>query len=331
MSIIKQLDHVTDGLSRLLTQYKGKTRMEAVLTAYLEQVQELETAFFELLELRFLDTVVGVPLDVAGKILGEPRNGRVDELYRVALKARALINYSEGTPENLLEVLLALLSGQGNPVTQWVQDYDMEDVATDLFLGVLSAGISKSATYAASGTQSMRSSNSDAHIGAGFRSITVPKLSGDTFDVSGKSWNSNASYPAGVFQNGVLRWTAPGNVGVENAFSFELNIDDGQDIVFGHTTTNISFVYFDDVEIDGISTQGRVELIETPLVLNHSSFNVLVPIESQEVAAEIFGMLVQAKSGAHSIDMIYTLTGPTFTFDSGAGWDNGRWAEMLKS
>jgi len=331
MSIIEQLDHVSDGLSRLLTQYKGKPKMEAVLTAYMEQVQDLETAFFELLQLRYISTGVGIQLDIAGKILGEPRNERVDELYRVALKARALINYSEGTPEDLLEVLLALISGQGNPVTQWVQDSDMEDPTTDEYLRVLGASISKSATYSSSGSLSMRSFNPSGIIGSGFRSATIPKLSGDTFDVSGKSWNSNASYPSGVYQNGVLRWTAPANVGVENSFSLELNIADGQDIIFGHTTTNSAFVYFDDVEVDGISNQGRVELVETPAVLNHSSFNVLVPIESHEVAAEIFGMLVQAKSGAHSIDMIYFLTGPTFQFDSGAGWDDGRWAGVLDS
>lgn len=105
-------DHVDQGLALLISQYRNKPRLRWWLTAYLNQVQELEQAIFDVIFGRWLDKAVGQQLDVLGKIVKEPRLARLDDSaagpiagYRNAIRARIRINRSEGGLQDILDVL----------------------------------------------------------------------------------------------------------------------------------------------------------------------------------------------------------------------------------
>lgn len=104
----KETDHVTSGLDHLIEQFKNKPILEGLLTAYLNQHQDLEDASFEVLEKRFLGYAEGATLDEVGSIPGEERQGRSDVIYREAISVRILINKCTGTPEEIIAIFKIL-------------------------------------------------------------------------------------------------------------------------------------------------------------------------------------------------------------------------------
>ena len=88
MTLTQKSTHVQEGLANLVQQFKDKPDLAALLTSYLEQIQDLETAYFGLLTERTLNAAVGVQLDGIGAIVGEDRRGRDDADYRLAIRAR---------------------------------------------------------------------------------------------------------------------------------------------------------------------------------------------------------------------------------------------------
>jgi len=107
MSIVQKTDHVTEALNNLLPIFQGKPILAKVITSYVEQIQDFENALFGVYWGRMLDYAVGVQLDGLGEIVGEPREGRNDDDYRVAIRVRILVNLSEGTPEQIIAILAA--------------------------------------------------------------------------------------------------------------------------------------------------------------------------------------------------------------------------------
>jgi hypothetical protein len=105
--ITEKITHVADALSLLLEQFKRMPRMVGVVTAFVAQVQELETAWYSLLTEVNIDTGVGASLDIIGSILGVPRYGLADDVYRVRLRVEVLIRASHGTVDDLLRIMTA--------------------------------------------------------------------------------------------------------------------------------------------------------------------------------------------------------------------------------
>jgi len=103
-----RLDIAERTLAVLLTQFKGKPVFEQVLRSYAAQAQELELVFWRLAVLTTLEYATGVQLDGLGAIVGEPRNGRPDDLYRAAIRSRIRLNRSFATVEEILAVLLSV-------------------------------------------------------------------------------------------------------------------------------------------------------------------------------------------------------------------------------
>lgn len=102
---IRSTDHEVRGPRRLLEQFKERPKLEAWLGTYLRQVQKLEDATWEVIDLRLLDAATGIQLDRIGKIVGRGRGESPDDLsYRQAIRAQIRINRSEGTPLDLAEV-----------------------------------------------------------------------------------------------------------------------------------------------------------------------------------------------------------------------------------
>jgi len=120
MTLTKTIDHVSEALEYLLEQFKGKPKFEALITSYINQIQDLEDAYFQLLGDRLpADAAEGVQLDGLGGIVGEPRNGRSDTDYRVGIESRILLNLSSGQPEALICLLNCSNCNGGVELTEY--------------------------------------------------------------------------------------------------------------------------------------------------------------------------------------------------------------------
>lgn len=97
--------HCEDAKNLLTQEYKGKPRIEAFLCALGDQCQLVENAYWQLLTLRDLANATGINLDILGKIVGEPRKDRTDDVYRTFIGIRILVNSSDGQLEQLLTIL----------------------------------------------------------------------------------------------------------------------------------------------------------------------------------------------------------------------------------
>lgn len=106
---VKILDHAGEAIKRLVTQFKGKPRVEALTGALARPNQDLEDTLFDLLEQRWIDTAIGKQLDGIGEIVGESRKGKEDEPYRLAIKAKIGQNNSKATPEDIIAIFKLLV------------------------------------------------------------------------------------------------------------------------------------------------------------------------------------------------------------------------------
>lgn len=102
-------DHVERALARLLEQDKGKPRLEALVKIFADRYQRIENVVTQLANNRWVLTAEGVQLDTLGEIVGEPRNGKIDDVYRLWIRARILINRSSGKVSELLRVARIIL------------------------------------------------------------------------------------------------------------------------------------------------------------------------------------------------------------------------------
>jgi hypothetical protein len=103
-TIEKNEEHVTEALSRLLEQFKHRPNIEAVISALVSQIQDLENAAFDLYTKRWIDSAEGVHLDNLGKIVGQPRAGMTDPDFRLWIKARIISNRTRGRYDDLLAI-----------------------------------------------------------------------------------------------------------------------------------------------------------------------------------------------------------------------------------
>lgn len=113
MAYTKNTEHIVQGLANIISQFEDKTKIRDLLTVYLQQVQELELAFCDILAKTSLDDSEGQQLDNMGEIVGESRDGRNDLQYRTAIRVRINLNTAEGTLEEVIGLAIAVA---GSPV-----------------------------------------------------------------------------------------------------------------------------------------------------------------------------------------------------------------------
>ena len=110
MSVTEITNHVQQALDRLVQQYKEKPKLNAVLTAFIEQLQELETVGKDLNEDRSIFTAAGTNLDNLGTIIGLDRlPGESDTVYRAKLQAQISQNIAQGQPEVVIDTYRLLV------------------------------------------------------------------------------------------------------------------------------------------------------------------------------------------------------------------------------
>ena len=152
MTIENDNNVVADSTARLTSIFKGKTRIEGLLRAFLTGHQNVENALQTMLEERSLLTAVGAQLDIIGEIVGQPREGRSDEEYLNYIIAKIGQNTSKGTATEVITIF-NLLTGSTNPLLieladatiEIYSDIDISGLDTDalyVFMGeVVSAGV----------------------------------------------------------------------------------------------------------------------------------------------------------------------------------------------
>lgn len=110
--IAQSTDHGDRAVAKFLEQFKGQPYLDAVARSYLNRVQELENAIWEVLLIRGIDLSEGVGLDAIGRVVGRYRLGLDDIDYRIALRGQIRINRSSGTAEDVIAVgVLSLPAG----------------------------------------------------------------------------------------------------------------------------------------------------------------------------------------------------------------------------
>lgn len=100
------VSHCQAAADLLIAQYQDQPLIRAWLCSYLDRLQDIDTATASLYENALdLDNAAGVHLDLLGRIVREPREGRSDEDYRRALRVRVLVNRSQGRIEDLIGIV----------------------------------------------------------------------------------------------------------------------------------------------------------------------------------------------------------------------------------
>lgn len=102
--------HVQAVRDRLAQYLRGQQNVVSFLSCFTASVADIQTAFDQLGSARSLADSEGAQLDVIGDIVGQPREGRTDALYRLAIQARIKLNKSSGTVEDLYTIIGLLLT-----------------------------------------------------------------------------------------------------------------------------------------------------------------------------------------------------------------------------
>jgi len=98
-------DITGDTLSLMIEQFKRSDNLKGVIEVFTEQLEETNDQADFLIMKRLISTAEGVQLDGIGEIVGEDRQGRSDDDYRVAIEFKVFINVSSGQPDVVMTVL----------------------------------------------------------------------------------------------------------------------------------------------------------------------------------------------------------------------------------
>jgi hypothetical protein len=101
--MIPPIDHILDGTSKVISQYRGRPKFLSRLACYLWQIQHIEDAIFAVRNAFSPDTATGFRLDWVGAKVGQSRLG-TDDTYRALIKARIRVNRSQGKFTDFLAV-----------------------------------------------------------------------------------------------------------------------------------------------------------------------------------------------------------------------------------
>jgi hypothetical protein len=103
------VDHVEQAQGNFISQYRDKPRFNAKTAAIVVQLQEIENAIYDLWLSSWIDTAEDQQLDDIGDLVGQKRQGFIDEDYRPLIKARIKTNRSDGQIEQMNEILNLIL------------------------------------------------------------------------------------------------------------------------------------------------------------------------------------------------------------------------------
>jgi hypothetical protein len=111
------VDHVTEGLAYLPSEFFDSPILKEVLKIYLERLQKLEDVIQDIVDQKNIDLAEGVQLDGIGEILGLKREGLTDSEFRNKLNIQKILNASEGTYPVALDLWKRLLGSNMAMIT----------------------------------------------------------------------------------------------------------------------------------------------------------------------------------------------------------------------
>jgi hypothetical protein len=150
VTLVKNDHVVRDAVLDLGVSLWGKPRIASIVFAISYQIQLLEDAIFDVLEKRVIDVATDAQLETLGDIVGEPRYGRTDAEYRVAIRGRILANRSKATRADLLKLLELMRPGvsymmrEGNASIEILSDstdHDLDREVVDFLNSARAAGV----------------------------------------------------------------------------------------------------------------------------------------------------------------------------------------------
>lgn len=154
--LVQNENHVQDALDRLLHQFKNSEDLKNFFTALLSPLQTVETDLWALYTQRWAADAVGAQLDNLGAIVGQPRQGRTDAVYRLWIQARILANRSTGKADDTLTLLALVTDGAEYSLTEkYVAAYEVlvtelevdAESVFDLLMQVKPAGVKLTMAY----------------------------------------------------------------------------------------------------------------------------------------------------------------------------------------
>ncbi len=104
----------------MLEQDKDRPRFLALVALVAGELQSIRTVLQSLYDGRMLDNATGASLDALGWLVGEPRNGRADDLYRSWIRVRIIVNRTNGKINDSLRVARLLV--EASPTLQYVEN-----------------------------------------------------------------------------------------------------------------------------------------------------------------------------------------------------------------
>lgn len=107
---IAPIDHILDGASKVITQYRNKPTFLLYLAVYLDQVQKVEDQTAAVEAAFRVDDATGFRLDWIGRKVGQPRIGSTDDIFRTFIKGRIASNRSRGRIHDVQRVAALVLS-----------------------------------------------------------------------------------------------------------------------------------------------------------------------------------------------------------------------------
>jgi len=109
--LVKNTDYDEVVLSKIMEQYKNAPILNSIIKTSNEQAGDFEDALFEVRDLFYLPTAVGVQLDTIGFIFNTFRIGtETDALLRDRIQISASSNFS-GTPEEIMTAVIVIFGG----------------------------------------------------------------------------------------------------------------------------------------------------------------------------------------------------------------------------
>lgn len=106
--LLQVKNHLAAARDNLLAQDKNRPNLDGLLSAIIEPLQDIENSLFELSKNRSLNSATGFYLDGIGAIIGEVRNYRNDDDYRLAILIRIISNNGGGTADEILIILSSI-------------------------------------------------------------------------------------------------------------------------------------------------------------------------------------------------------------------------------
>jgi hypothetical protein len=129
--------HAQRSIDRAASYIKDKPKFQAFIAAFTAEFSSLEDLFTALKLAFTLETAEGSQLDMLGEVVGQPRNGLDDDLYRRYIQARIKVNLSSGTIQDIYNVFgFLIVSGSTMRIVEgsdaeFVLHLDTEPVTSD--------------------------------------------------------------------------------------------------------------------------------------------------------------------------------------------------------